>query len=95
MARKRAAKKKPTEYSIDCPCGEKARVFELESGYMAHCINCGSLTFFDNPQLLERLRLGGKLCHHQLTRKPCRGGRTTWCTLCRIGTFYYERENTR
>jgi len=72
-------KKKATEYTLKCVCGEKAAVFELEKGYMAHCPNCGGVTFFDNPLLLERLRFGGKLCPHQLEKKPCRGGHTTWC----------------
>lgn len=92
MARKKAAKKKQTNFSIGCPCGTKAPIFELERGYMAHCLNCGAITFFDNPQLLERLRLGGRLCHHHLEQKPCRGGHTTWCGICRVRTFYYESE---
>jgi|GEM_PF-1167611 len=92
MVRKKATKKKPTDFFLDCPCGEKACIFELERGYMAHCLTCGAITFFDNPQLLERLRLGGKLCHHQLGQKPCRGGHTTWCPLCRVRTFYYSAE---
>lgn len=49
MARKKAAKKRPTEFYIDCLCGAKGRIFELERGYMAHCLNCGAITFFDNP----------------------------------------------
>jgi hypothetical protein len=52
-------KKKATEYTLDCVCGEKAAMFELEKGYMTHCPNCGAVTFFDNPLLLERLRFGG------------------------------------
>ena len=83
-------KKKPIDFSIECPCGEKAAVFELEKGYMAHCPNCGAVTFFDNPQLLERLRFGGKLCPHRLEAKPCRGGHTTWCPICRVRSFYYS-----
>ena len=89
MARKKTIKKKATEFTLDCICGEKARIFELERGYMAHCIQCGSLTFFDNPQLLERLRFSGKLCHHQVVEKPCKTGTTSWCSLCRIRSFHY------
>jgi hypothetical protein len=92
MGNKSTAKKRTTEFSLECACGEKALVFETEKGYMAHCLNCGAITFFDNPQLLERLRLGGKLCHHQVRPKPCRGGRTTWCPICRIRTFYYHAQ---
>jgi len=93
VARKKAAKKKPTELSMDCSCGAKARIFELERGFMGHCPDCGSITFFDNPQLLERLRFGGQLCHHHLEEKPCRGGHTTWCSICRVRTFrYHSRE---
>ncbi len=92
---KKKGGKKLTEFSLDCPCGVKARIFELEKGYMAHCLSCGAITFFDNPQLLERLHFGGKLCHHQLEQKPCRGGHTTWCSLCRIRTFYYNCGGTK
>jgi len=76
---------------MDCPCGAKAPVFQLkETSFMVHCPACGALTFFHNPQLLERLRYGGRLCHHPLVRKPCRGGSTTWCPICRLRTFYYD-----
>ena len=90
MARKKAAKKTPTEFSLDCSCGAKAGVFALERGFMGHCVSCGSITFFDNPALLERLRFGGQLCPHHLEQKPCRGGQTTWCPVCRVRTFYYD-----
>ncbi len=90
MARRKTAKKRTTEFTVDCTCGEKANVFQLERGFMAHCLNCGAVTFFDNPQLLERLRLGGKLCHHQIEPRPCRGGHTTWCPICRVRAFYYH-----
>ena len=92
MVKKKMVKKKQTNFSTDCPCGAKVPIFELARGYMAHCLNCGAITFFDNPQLLERLRLGGSLCHHRLEQKPCRGGYTTWCGICRVRTFHYERE---
>jgi len=90
MARKKAVKKKPTEYTLDCPCGVKAPIFELESGYMAHCADCGSLAFFNNSRLLERLHYGGELCPHHPEPKPCRGGHTTWCPICRVRRFYYD-----
>ena len=90
MAKKKATKKKPTELVIDCRCGAKARVFELEKGFMAHCPGCGALTFFHNPELLERLRFGGQLCPHRPEPKPCPGGSTTWCPTCRTRTFYRD-----
>ena len=93
MARKGTTKKKATDFYLDCTCGEKARIFETGKGYMAHCVNCGAICFFDNPQLLERLRLGGQLCHHHPELKPCRGGHTTWCPICRIRAFYYDSKN--
>jgi hypothetical protein len=95
MARKKAKKKTPTGLSINCRCGEKAPVFELERGYMAHCPNCGAITFFDNPALLERLRFGGQLCPHHPELKPCRGGHTAWCPICRVRSFYYDSEGAR
>lgn len=91
MTRKKAAKKTPTEFFFDCSCGARVRVFELgERGYMGHCAGCGSLTFFHNSQLLERLRYGAQLCPHHPERKPCPGGDTTWCKVCRVRTFYYN-----
>ena len=90
MPRKKAAKKTLTEFSLDCPCGAKAPIFELERGYMGHCISCGSIIFFDNPALLERLRFGGQLCPHHPEQKPCPGGHTTWCPVCRIRCFFYN-----
>lgn len=90
MAKNKKRKKKLTEFSLDCGCGGKAPVFELEKGYMAHCPDCGAVTFFDNPMLLQRLRFGGKLCPHQLDKKPCRGGHTSWCPTCRVRSFEYS-----
>lgn len=95
MTRKKAAKKKRTEFHLDCPCGSRAPIFELERGYMAHCIDCGSIAFFDNSQLLERLRYGGELCPHHPEAKPCRGGHTTWCPICRVRTFFYDSVEVR
>jgi len=92
MARKKAVKKEPTEFSLNCACKASAPIFELERGYMAHCPDCGAITFFDNPALLKRLSFGGDLCPHHPERKPCRGGHTTWCPTCKIRTFYYGNE---
>ena len=93
MAKKKATGKKATEFFLDCSCGARAQVFELgEKGYLAHCAGCGSLTFFHNPVLLERLRFGGQLCPHQPEQKPCAGGHTTWCPVCRVRSFYYSSE---
>jgi len=89
MVKSKRRKKIPTEFSLDCACKEKAAIFELEKGHMAHCPSCGAVTFFDNPMLLQRLRFGGKLCPHELEKKPCRGGHTTWCPTCRVRTFIY------
>jgi len=92
MANKNKIKKKKilTEFSLGCACGEKAPVFELEKGYMARCTGCGAITFFVNPQLLQRLRFGDKICTHELQSKPCRAGYTTWCPTCRVRHFSYD-----
>jgi hypothetical protein len=92
---KNKRKKKLTEFSLDCACGQKAAVFELAKGYMGHCVDCGSVTFFENPALLQRLRFGGKLCPHQPETKPCRGGHTSWCPTCRVRSFRYESSETK
>ena len=91
MARKKSTKKTPIEFFLDCSCGAKAQIFSLgEKGFMSHCIGCGAMTFFHDPVLLERLRLGGQLCPHHPERKPCPGGHTSWCPICRVRTFYYN-----
>ncbi|MFC1910431.1 hypothetical protein ACFLXC_03960 [Chloroflexota bacterium] len=90
MSNKKAVKKKPTDLFLECRCGAKARVFELEHSFMVHCAACGALTFFHNPELLERLRLGGQLCPHRPEPKLCPGGHTTWCSICRIRSFIYD-----
>lgn len=86
------AHKKLLEYRLRCACGALAPVFSVGDRYMAHCPGCGSLTFWGNPALLERLRYGGQLCNHQLESRPCKGGWTTWCPRCRVRTFYYGVE---
>ena len=92
--KKRTSSKQPTEFSLTCSCGAKARVFSIgEKGFMAHCPACGALTFFRNADLLERVRLGGSLCSHELAKKSCPGGHTSWCPVCRVRTFYPD--NTR
>lgn len=90
MAKRKTAKRKPMELVRECRCGAKARIFQLEKGYMAHCPGCGTLTFFHSPELLERVRFGGELCPHRLEQKPCPGGHTTWCPVCRVRTFYRD-----
>jgi hypothetical protein len=85
------AHKQHTDLSMRCHCGAAAPIFRLKGGrFMGHCPDCGSLAFFSNPVLLERVRHGARLCPHDLERKPCRGGWTTWCPRCRVRTFYYE-----
>ena len=90
MTQRKRTNRKPMELFLDCRCGAKARIFESEKGYMAHCPGCGSISFFHNPELLERLRLGGKLCLHDCQSKPCPGGSTTWCPTCRVRIFYRD-----
>jgi len=88
---KKKSGRKLLEITYQCrSCGAKAQIFELEKGYMSHCPGCGRLTFFRGSILLERVRLGGDLCPHQLEPKPCPGGYTTWCPLCRCRTFYRD-----
>ncbi len=94
MARGRK-KKIPTEFFLDCSCGAKGQVFELERGYMTHCPGCGTMTFFHNQQLLERVRLGGQLCPHHPECKPCPGGSTSWCPVCRVRTFHYDSQEVK
>ena len=84
-----ALKRSKTELSIPCPCGGRAPIMEGRS-YYALCLACGRKTFFKSPILLERVRLGGPLCPHKPEPKPCKGGFTTWCPLCRVRTFIYE-----
>ncbi|MBI2853344.1 MAG: hypothetical protein HYX87_00300 [Chloroflexi bacterium] len=83
--------RRPLDVFLSCDCGAKARVSALGTrGFMAHCAACGTLTFFKNADLLERVRYGGPLCPHKPERKPCPGGHTTWCLICRVRTFYRD-----
>lgn len=85
------AKKQFTEFQMRCRCGAAAPIFKLKDArFMGHCPDCGALVFFSSPVLLERLRHGGKLCPHELESKPCRSGTTTWCSQCRVRSFYYK-----
>jgi hypothetical protein len=88
MAKNKKRVKTATEYTIDCECGAKAAVFELEKGYMAHCPNCGAITFFDNPVLLQRLRFGGKLCPHEPEKKPAAAAILSGARSAESGAFY-------
>jgi hypothetical protein len=84
------AKKELTEFTIRCQCGAAAPIFKLKNArFMAHCPDCGALVFFSNPVLLERARHGMDLCPHNPERVTCSGGWTTWCSKCRVRSFYY------
>ena len=83
-------KKTRTSIQLDCPCGAKAAVFENgQCRWFSHCISCGRLTFWTNPQLTERARLGTKLCLHNPDLKLCKDGKskTSWCLACRVRVF--------
>jgi len=87
MGRKKQARRK-TGLFISCPCGSKAGVMEVAWGYYAHCPHCGRLTFFRNPALLEKVRLGAKaVCPHQPKMVECKGGKTSFCKVCRVRVF--------
>ncbi len=83
-------RKKLTKYRLSCPCGAMAAVFQVGDRYMGHCGGCGTLTFWGNPALTERLKYDTRICVHELERRPCKGGWTTWCVRCRVRTFYYD-----
>jgi len=90
MGKKKQVRNK-TGLFIACPCGSKAAITETGWGYYGHCPNCGRLSFFRNPALLEKVRLGGKsLCPHQPKLIQCKGGWTCWCEKCRIRVFVPE-----
>ena len=73
---------------VPCPCGSKAGITETKWGYHSHCPHCGRLTFFKSDVLLEKVKLGAKsVCDHGIELKPCKGGSTSWCPICRVRTF--------
>lgn len=79
-----------TDILLECPCGAKAAVFQNgESQWFSHCVSCGRLVFWSNPQLTERVRAGGKLCPHEPELKLCKGGnsKTSFCKACRVRVF--------
>lgn len=81
--------KKRMGIQLSCTCGAKAFVFESKDHFFSHCAACGMLTFWSNPQLTERVKLGGKLCPHSPELKLCKDGKskTSWCKLCRVRVF--------
>ncbi|MBN1368084.1 MAG: hypothetical protein JW967_09175 [Dehalococcoidales bacterium] len=82
------AKKSKIDLNLNCSCGAKSPVIQTaESKWYSHCISCGRLTFWSNPMLTERLRYGGKLCPHNPESKDCKGGKTSFCPVCRIRVF--------
>jgi hypothetical protein len=85
------AKKTKTEFSMACQhCGAKMPIYALKNGrFMAQCFGCGQIMFGPGP-LLERLKYGDTVCPHKPELKPCKGGSTTWCPLCRVRAFVYS-----
>ena len=79
--------RRATGLFVSCACGSKASVVETGWGYYCHCLHCGRLSFFKSDAVLEKIKLGGPLCSHAPELKPCKGGQTSWCNLCRIRTF--------
>ena len=76
-----------TDLTLTCPCEAKSAVFQNASRWYSHCVNCGRMTFWSNPALTARAEHGGKLCSHKPEVKDCKGGKTSWCKLCRVRVF--------
>jgi len=93
MAKAKQVTRKKTEFTLACDCGARARVFETSGDkFYARCPGCGKVTFGSNTDLLERLKYGDLLCPHKPPVVPCKRGYTSWCHLCRIRTFSYEKQ---
>lgn len=74
--------------SLECNCGARATVIQDgDSKWHAHCLGCGTIRFWSNPQLTERVKVGARLCPHKAELKPCKHGMTSWCPACRVRTF--------
>ena len=89
MSSKKSGKTKTNIY-LGCGCGSKAMIYRTgECRWFAHCPGCGRITFFSSAQVLERVRMGGKLCLHNPKLEPCKDGitLTSWCPICRIRNF--------
>ncbi len=76
-----------TDLYLQCSCGAKSPVVQTKERWYSHCVCCGRMTFWSNPMLTERLKYGGELCSHKPAVKDCKGGKTSFCDLCRIRTF--------
>jgi integrase len=73
-----------TRLKLSCPrCGDRL------SRTAKFCPGCAQLTFWTNPQLTERIKVGGKLCPHDPELKLCKDGKSTtsWCKACRVRIF--------
>ncbi len=86
--------RKRTNFKVKCDeCGALASVFTAgESRWYCHCHGCGKKWFGSDTDLLERLKHSDTVCHHNPATKPCKGGYTTWCPLCRVRTFSYAQD---
>jgi hypothetical protein len=61
--------------------------------FMTHCFGCGQIMFGPSP-LLERLKFSDYICPHNSAKTPYKGGWTSWCSLCRMRSFFYEQRKS-
>ena len=86
-------KKIRTKFKMTCQqCGAKMSINLVKGGrrFSAHCFGCG-LQMFGPAPLSDRLGYVDAVCPHKPELKACRRGLTSWCAICRVRTFAYER----
>lgn len=85
-------KKNRADFNLNCLCGAKSPVFESKGKWFSHCISCGMLVFWSNPALSERAKYGGVVCNHKPQLEVCKGGKTSFCKICRVRIFVPNKE---
>lgn len=83
-----------TGKTMKCPdCGAVISIHLVKGGrrFYAHCTGCGRMQF-GPAESLERLTAGALyVCTHGVELTPCKRGFTSWCPICRVRTFTYQK----
>lgn len=82
-----------TGKTIKCPdCGAEMSIRLTKGGkrFYAHCPGCGRMQF-GSAESLVRLDYTDTVCNHGVELTACKRGFTSWCPICRVRTFIYQK----
>ena len=81
-------RRKRLGFSVACTeCGAVAGAFQKGDGYWSHCLNCGSIWFWKNPAITDRVAHGHPVCIHNPPVQEVRRGYMRNCAICRVRMF--------